>query len=146
MTHRRGTWVSCLWNRLGLVVIWRVGVPVGSAIWTEIHVVVRVVAATMAMWYGRRGVMEWSIIPRRAREDRTKFSDAGEDVGRKGRGRILDTMRRIRMMMVMMVFLRSDDVLVVNRRATPTRRLAKRTAIALFAFATSTAARRRFTL
>lgn len=92
MTHWGCTCVARLWNRLGLVVIWRVDVLIGSAIWAEIHVFVCVMAATVAMWYARRGVVEWTIIPRRAREDGTEFSDASDDVGRKGRGRILGTM------------------------------------------------------
>lgn len=149
MANRGCTCVSRLWNRLGLVVIWRMGVLVRPAIWTEIHVVMRVVAGTMAMWYASRGVMEWTIIAGRAREDGTKFSDASEDVGRKRRGRILGTMRRlcmIIMMMGVMMFLRSDDILMVNRRAAPARRLAERKTFALFTFVTSTAARGRFTL
>ena len=124
---------------------------ISSAIWTEIHVFVRVVAATVAMWHAGRGVMEWTIIARGTREDGTKFSDAGENVGRKGWGGIpLGTMRGFRMVVVVVrvgvMSLRFDDILVVNRGATPARRFARRATVALFTFVTSTAARRRFTL
>lgn len=101
----------------------------------------------MTVWHARRGVMEWPIIAGRAREDGTEFSDAGKDVGRDGRGRVLGAMRRLCMMVILRVMsLRSEDILAVNRGATPARRLARHAAIALFTFITSTAAGRRFTL
>jgi len=98
----------------------------------------------MTVWDARRGVMEWPIIAGRAREDRAEFSDPSEDVGREGRWRIPGTMRRLCMMVKMS--LRSDDILVVNRGATPARGLARHATGARFTFVTSTAARRRFTL
>jgi hypothetical protein len=54
-----------------------VDVVIGSAIWAEIHVFVRVVATTVTVGHARRGVMEWPIIAGRAREDGSEFSDAG---------------------------------------------------------------------
>lgn len=126
--------------------IWRVDVFIGSAIWAEIHVFVRVVAVTMTVWHARRGVMEWSVIAGRAREDGTEFSDAGKDVGRDGRRRFCGAVGRLCMMVMKVMSLRSEDLLVVNGGATPARRLARRAAIALFTLVTSTAARRRFTL
>lgn len=146
MTHWRGTCVTHLRGRLGLVVLRRVDMLVCSAVGAEIHVFVRVVTTAMTVRYVGGGVVEWTIIARRTGEDRTKYSDAGEDVGRKRRGRISrDTVRLGMVEMVGEMLLRLG-VLVVNRGPTAARRLAERKTVARVTSVTSTAARRRFTL
>ena len=142
------TCVSRLRTRLGLVVIGCVNVFIGSTIWAEIHVFVRVVAAGVAVRHVRRGVMKWTIVAGRTREDGTEFSDAGKDVGREGRWRVSGTMRRLCMVVMMRVMmpLLSEWILVVDRGATPASRFSRHGTVALFTLHTSTAARRRFTL
>ena len=132
-----------MWHWFRLIVIWRVDVFIGSAIWAEIHVFVRVMAAAMVMWYVGGGIVQWAIMARRAREDGTKFSNAGEDVGRKwGRRITLDALCRICEVLVIPLCFE----IVVNRGATAAGRLAGGPTVALTTIVASTAARRRFTL
>jgi len=135
----------CAWIRF--VVIGSMEVLIGTAIGAKVHVFVGVVSAAVAVRYARRGIMEWAIISGRARENGTELGDASEDVGRKGRGRILDTMR-LGMMMMMVVgvmMMPPKGILSVDGRATPAGRLSLHGTVAGFTLGASTAARRRFT-